>query len=370
MGSPDFIKQANDQLKVFALPVRIADVNGWLYLQGTFPAKATSERERPYQQRLALKIRTSPRGVALAVKEARKVGVLLESGSFEWEPYIRHRSIGSVGEWVGKLKDEYFAAGGQVVTWSGDYDQAFKKLPADRQLSLKLLVDVVKQVEPNTKQRQRVCMAFARLARFAELDPARIVALRGRYSSSAVDPRSLPTDGLIAEWQAGIASPGWRWCFGMLACYGLRPHELFHCDLADFPTVRIEKETKTGARFCWPLFPEWAEEWRLYDRQLPALANIEQLPNTKLGSKVSRRFYDWRLIKPDGESLRPYDLRHCYARRSLEFEFSPDFGAMMMGHSPETHSKVYRRWIDEGVYRRIYDAAMSRADRPLPPCDS
>lgn len=365
--SNDVIARANARLKDFGLRLKIYDKQGWLYLQGTLPPKPGSDRERPFQQRIALKLKTCDRTIALAEKEARKVGVLLESGVFQWEPYIRHHSIGSVAEWVSRLETEYFAAGGQAVTWDGDYAQSFKKLPRDRPLTLNLLVNAVKEVEPNTKVRQRVCMAFARLARFAELDPTRIVALRGRYSSASVDPRSLPDDALIAQWRDGISSPAWQWCFGMLACYGLRPHELFHCDLADFPTVRVGSCTKTGARFCWPLYPEWAEAWQLHRCQLPDLENIEQLPNTKLGSKVSRRFYVWQLMKPDGDSLRPYDLRHCYARRSLEFKFSPDFGAMMMGHSPETHSRVYRRWIDEDVYKVIYDAAMNRADRPLPP---
>jgi hypothetical protein len=31
---------------------------------------------------------------------------------------------------------------------------------------------------------------------------------------------------------------------------------------------------KTGVRFVWPLFPEWAEKWQLDKRTWPPLANI------------------------------------------------------------------------------------------------
>lgn len=358
---------ANSRLKDFGVPVAIYNDRDRLCLQATFPPKPTSERDQAYQQRLYLKLPAKNRCVAIAERTARKVGVLLESNSFEWEPYLRKKPIGTVTAWVRQLEAEYIAAGGTVATWENDYMQSFKKLPGDRQLSLRLLIDTVKQIEANSRQRQRVCMAFARLARFAELDSKRIVALRGRYSSDAVDPRSLPPDEWVSQCRDEISSDAWRWCFGMLTVYGLRPHELFHCDLNDFPTVRVGSLTKTGDRFVWPLYPEWAESWRLYDRELPPLRNIESLPNTKLGTKVSRRFYDWRYQKPDGESLRAYDLRHTFARRCFEFGFSPDFAAKMMGHSPELHCRVYRRWIDEGVYRKVYDAAITSPVRPHPP---
>ncbi|MEL6605340.1 MAG: integrase [Cyanobacteria bacterium J06614_10] len=367
MSVREDLDKANSRLKAFKVPVRIREQDGRLYLRGTFPPRPNSAQEKPHQQRLALKLASCPRTVVLAEKEARKVGVLLEAGEFSWEPYIRRQSIGSVAGWVAQLRHEYFAAGGSEITWKGDYQQAFDKLPVQHSLSLKLLLKVAKEIPANTKQRQRVCMSFARLARFAGIEADRIVALRGSYSSKSVDPRSLPLDSLIAKWRDDVAHPAWRWCFGMLAVYGLRPHELFRCDLDDFPTVRVEENSKTGYRFVWPLYPEWAEEWNLKDRRLPALENIESLPNAKLGSKVSRRFYAWQLLKPDGKSLCAYDLRHCYARRCFEFGFSPDFSSRMMGHSLDTHMRVYRRWIDEGVYRAIYEATVNRERRPRPP---
>ena len=86
----------------------------------------------------------------------------------------------------------------------------------------------------------------------------------------------------------------------------------------------------------WPLYPEWADAWELQNRILPPLELENGYTNAQLGTKTSNFFErrDW---------CYAYDLRHCYARCCLEFGFSPEFGAKMMGHSPETHCRVYRR---------------------------
>lgn len=361
------LESANQWIKQKGYRLKLCQQREWLYLRGTLPPKPGSDRERAYQQRIALKLPVNDRGVALAKKEADRVGKLLELGLFDWSPYIHQKSLDSVADWVEVLRDDFFARGGNPVTWKTNYADAFTKLPSNNPLSLGLLLKVVKTTEPNTRTRQRVCLAFSRLAKLAEIEPDQIIALRGSYSSRSVDPRTLPSDALIQEWQSQIKKPEWRWCFGMLACYGLRPHELFHCDLKDFPTVRIGEDTKTGLRFVWPLFPEWAEEWELHECHLPKLKNISTSSNRKLGGKISKRFRAWGLVKPEGQTLRPYDLRHSFARRCFEFGFSPELGAKLMGHSVETHTRIYRRWIGEDIYRAAYDMAINSTARPHRP---
>jgi integrase len=206
----------------------------------------------------------------------------------------------------------------------------------------------------------RACNAYRQLAEFAGLPSETCSSLRGSYSASEVDPRYLPEDELIAQWRAEIKDPGWQWVSGMLATYGLRPHEVYSCDLADFPTVRVYEGTKTGSRFCWPLYPEWADSWNLVGRVDRPLELARGYSNAQLGTKTSKFFERWG-------NCQAYDLRHSYARRCLEFGFSPEFGAKMMGHSPETHCRVYRRWIDEGTCRAIYQAGIDRQNRPQPP---
>lgn len=354
----ELLEAANQWIKEKGYRLKLSQQRGWLYLRGTLPPKPDSERDRPYQQRIALKLPTNRRGVELAKKEADRVGKLLELGLFDWSPYIHQRQLISVADWVEKLREEYLAQGGKESTWQSEYVTAFRKLPENQPLSMGLLVKTIKTIEPNTKTRLRVCGIFKRLAQLADMDTAQISPLRGSYSTTSVDPRTLPPDALIAEWRTQIKLEHWRWSFGMLACYGMRPHELFHCDLRDFPTVRIGENTKTGSRFIWPLRPEWAEEWQLHKKVVPKIKNAENLENRELGKRVAHRFGILAFPKPDGGTLRAYDLRHCFARRCFEFKFSPDLSAKLMGHTSQTHCRIYRRWIDESTYKAAYDMAI------------
>ncbi|MEO1352270.1 MAG: integrase, partial [Cyanobacteria bacterium J06635_15] len=248
-----------------------------------------------------------------------------------------------------------------------DYLQSFRKLPPDASLTLPLLISVAENQTANSKPRQRVCMAFKRLADFAGIEGTdQLTVIRGTYSSDEVDPRSLPDDEQLAIFRDSITNAAWKWIFSMMACYGLRPHECFKCDLSEFPTIHVEGDTKTGARFVWPLYPEWAKQWGLQDIKLPNI-DFENFTNAKIGTKVSRYFYTQKFDKRNGGTLTAYELRHCYARRLLQFGFSPEFGAKMMGHSPDVHCRVYRRWIDKATYAAIYARTIGNPERPKPP---
>lgn len=143
-----------------------------------------------------------------------------------------------------------------------------------------------------------------------------------------------------------------------IACYGLRPHEVFHLDVSEFPVIEVLEETKTGSRFTYPLYPEWAEQWALNEVKLPNLGNYS---NAKLGAKIAKWVYEHQL------PFRAYDLRHCYARRCFEFDIPPDLAAGLMGHSIQVHMETYRAWIAKATYRRAYEKLIHRSDRPLPP---
>jgi len=350
------LNRANGRLKAGKIRVRVQAIGNVLFCRGTFPPAPGSTRDQPHQQRIALGLPANPRGLALAEERAREIGVSLENGSFDWSQY-RGEKAETVTEWITRFRQRWQGA---EITWKTDYQQPFNKLPPEAPLTLALLEKFAAQTTANSRARLRACNAYRQLAEFAGLPVESFSQLKGNYSASEVDPRSLPTDEQIAAWREEITDPGWRWIYGMLATYGLRPHEVYSCDMADFPTVRVHEATKTGARFVWPLYPEWADSWGLVERVDPPLDLGRGYSNAQLGTKTSKFFERWG-------RCQAYDLRHSYARRCLEFGFSPEFGAKMMGHSPETHCRVYRRWIDESTYRAIYQAMVDRSDRPKAP---
>lgn len=359
MDFTEQLNRANGRLKAAKIPCRITQVKQSLYVRGTFPPPPGSVKDRPYQQRIALGLPVNGRGIKLAEERAREIGIALDADRFDWAQW-RGSPAQTVGEWVQQFEQKFFAEGGQETTWKTDYRQPFNKLPPDANLTVELLLQVAQTTKTNTRSRVRACNALRQLAELAGLPGDAIGAIKGNYSAKEVDPRRLPTDEQIATWRGLITNPGWRWLYGMLAAYGLRPHEVFRCELHDFPTVRVQEDTKTGARFVWPLYPEWAEAWELQAQVLPPLELDRQYSNAQVGTKVTK-FFD-RLGKCDA-----YDLRHSFARRLFEFGYAPEFGAKLMGHSPETHCKVYRRWIDEGVYWKVYQAGLKRGDRPQAP---
>jgi integrase len=350
------LSQANGRLKRSRIPVRIVQRGDRLYVRGTFPPAPGSVQNRPHQQRIALGVAANGRGLVVAEQRAKEIGVALEGGKFRWEDW-RGEQLQTVGDWVSQFQRQFTGAD---ITWKKDYRVAFNKLPPDKALTVELLHHrLATTTQPNTRARLRAYDAFRQLAALAGMDPSPLAPLRGSYSAKAVDPRDLPSDEEIAAHRGQIKDPGWRWVYGMIAAYGLRGHEVYRADLADFPTLHIPENTKTGARFVWPLHPEWAERWQLHHRELPPLEDIPNYDNGQLGTKTAKFF--------EKLPFHAYDVRHCYARRCLEYGYAPEFGAKMMGHSPEVHNTTYRRWIDEGVYWRIYQRGVTSGDRPPAP---
>jgi integrase len=84
---------------------------------------------------------------------------------------------------------------------------------------------------------------------------------------------------------------------------------------------------KTGMRKIWPLYPEWVEEFNLIDIKLPQCTGKT---NRDLGHRVTRYFQRQRL------PFRPYDLRHCWAIRSIHY------GLSLFCHSGKSISRENR----------------------------
>ncbi len=354
------LDQINAQLRTQLVGVAIGQVADKLHLRATLPPKPDSDRLKPYQQRIYLKLPANPAGLRAAEKEARLLGALVASREFDWSRYLSPvpESSGSCGEWMEKFERWYLRAkGGSKTTWDGDYAKGLRDLPASVELTATALEDVILRTKPNTRSRQRACMAAAALAKFAGLkfDAAQ---LRGNYSPSQVSPRNLPTDEAIARHRDALTNQAWRWVYGMMAAYGLRNHEVFWLDLGEFPIVHVAKNTKTGEREVWPCYPEWAEAWRLDQRQLPEV-DVTQT-NEAIGRAVTA------YLSPKLPFV-PYDLRHCWAVRTLEYGWPDALSAQQMGHSLEVHNRTYQRWITKRHHQKQYDLLMNRPDRPRPP---
>ncbi len=355
------LKQANACLKRDRIRSRIYRTGSKLYLRATLPPKPGSGKLIAHQQWISLNISATPEGLKAAVNQAKLVSSQLDCRLFRWEETKHDNPIVQTKQWIDKFRDRYFLTHPQnpksETTWKIDYQAVYAKLPGNQPLTEKILEDAILSSAPNTRTRRRYVIAICALARFAGLSDQQLKTLMGNYSPRRAAPRDLPEDFHIAEIWAKIVSPEWRWAFGVIAAYGLRPHEVFLVNCESFPVLYV-LEGKTSFRHCRPVYPEWAEQWEL-GNHLPPKCTAKN--NRDLGSRVSHAFK--RLEIP----FRPYDLRHRWAIRSLEFGYDLSLAAAEMGHSVAVHSQLYHHWISESIHDKAFERLMSNPQRLKPP---
>ncbi|MEO0843115.1 MAG: integrase, partial [Cyanobacteria bacterium J06643_5] len=149
----------------------------------------------------------------------------------------------------------------------------------------------------------------------------------------------------------------WQWLYGMLATYGLRPHELFAIDLQSFTDTNnkfhlvylnpsLTEGTKTGERSCGipPLYPHWIELFDLKNIKLPSAGG-------SLSNKTALIHIKFRNL---GIGFKPYDLRHAFAIRGHRLQVPIKTMADYMGHTVQEHTKTYQRWMNEDTNLQIY----------------
>lgn len=358
------INQANGRLRAARFSMQIMRRGSWLSLRGTFPPKP-GKGDRPSQQILSPKIAANTEGVKLIEALARKVRVEIDSGKFSWDEYSRKTTEESlpaiapppgpktIPQWIEDFEDFYFSSRKRSpqtgLTWEKDYLCSFRKLKGEV-LSKEVILEAIRETEPGSKTRRRVCMAFNAIAKFAEIE-IDVNLLKGDYSPSKVNPRTLPDDNEIASFWAKISDEKLRWIYGILATYGLRPHEILYLNFSEMPILNL-LGGKTGPRKIWPCYPEWCDQWQL--NQFFSL-EIKGRNNSVKTAKLDKKFAE---IIP----FHLYDLRHSWARRTLEFGWPHALAAQQMGHSLTMHNQTYHAWIGDAIHQKIFEELSKKRD--------
>ena len=345
-----WVAAANKRLKGVAISLEVSGIGRNLYLRGTFPAKPWEQDQRARQRKISLGVRAiAEQDVKNAEMLARQVSLDLNRGEFEWVGFAgiedpRGPAPETIGDWA-----KVFEAGRKPTvtpdTWHYNYECLMASLPMDQSMSEGALIDWILTVNAaaNTARAKYVTIAIG-LCEAAGLSADKVKKLRKDAPKENVNPRDLPSDAAIAAmWRK--TPEDWAWSYGMLATYGLRPHELFRLDFSIWPDVRVLQDSKTGERIVPAMLPDWIEEFGLVgEARLPKRLqwNPEQ-PNWYIGRRIGQGFTRHKLGAP-------YDLRHCYARRCLELGLSSDVSAKLMGHSRQIHEQKYRAFIKSSVY--------------------
>jgi integrase len=246
----------------------------------------------------------------------------------------------------------------------------------------------------------------------------------GRVRTPA--PRFIPSTAEVEAWldQVQRENPLRGWVMAVIACYGLRAHEVWHIERLPgessveptFLQISMfesngEQATKTGHRFALPLPEAWLERYRLNDvvhsRAMLAELRRRYPIRTAEASDGSVQFWNnaalgrvvvhWlrHATKPAGEikakllgwhhprslpgrpqpppvqgRCKAYDLRHAWAIRARETTtWSTALKAQAMGHSEVIHA---RRYLVEQTAQQIergmaLQKALDEGQRPALP---
>lgn len=244
-------------------------------------------------------------------------------------------------DWIEELRIALVDGKGiKPESWRGDYLKILKRLPQGEPLTVVALKAVVLGTKPNTKTRKRACMAVGALAGIARLkfDPS---PFSGNYDCAKSPVKKLPEDDDLLAFGQQLRNPSWRYIWGLMACYGVRPHEAFFCDRDALrrgePGLRILRG-KTGPRTSFPYPPSWVLRFRLGSGvPLPGvdLTRDHESIGHSAGAYFADRRCPWNL----------YQLRHRYAIRLREHGVSDHIAALYMGHSEEVHRELYLRHV-------------------------
>lgn len=356
------IAQANGRLKTANIRVQIRMAGGKLYLRATFPPQPGETTSK--QRSLALGISANPIGLKLAEAKAREISVLLDSRTFDWTPYLKEQESASssqtdettIGEWIEKFTQQYFESRPQTPTklntFNKEFTAVFRHLPGSALLTPDLLKTAILQnSRPESRNRKRWAVACQKLAETAGIE-CNFKPLIGSYSPKHVSPRELPSDAEIRELYYRINNPAWRWSFGIIATFGIRPHELWHLDasrLSSSPGVlRVLSDTKTGERLCYPCPSAWLEEFQLWEIKQPTLPKAKN--NNDLGAVISKAFKNQLEIP-----FPPYHLRHAYAGRTAALGVDVAIASKWMGHSVDVHCRIYHQFLQQSHHQKAFE---------------
>lgn len=369
----------NARLKEDNVKVSIKRQDGSLVLIATLPLKPSriGKVDKPNEQTpISLGIPFNLDGLKTAEEEARELGKLKARQQFQWnEKYLRTQApkpevVPTIGELLEQFEEKYFLTrkrNRQSENTYSNYSRILSRHGLRDELFNKTTIKkMIERTPAGTGDRQVLVNALSVLCNIFDFE----FNFKGYKDGYKPKKRILPTDKEIedkfnnfkptkynrtSQWQQ------WQWVYGMLATYGLRPHEVFAIDIESFidpanvlHELKLDEATtegiKTGERTVFPLHPEWVELFDLKNVKIPKLTNNFKAKT----SQVGRRFLGAKIGFP------PYNLRHAYAVRGHELGVPIKEMADNMGHSVDMHTTTYQKYMTIDSRRIVYQNAMNR----------
>jgi integrase len=314
----------------------MASVNihkGRLYLLAKVPRRDGAPGLQ--QTRIALRLDDTPVNRRAAAKQLQTLERQLADGTFDWAYWTDESSGCTWREAIARLYRQKVVLGRTgETTWQVNYMGRLRQIPPGSQCTTESMAAALKRYDRSSCSYKELYYLLRHVARLVAV-PFPEVPLPTYREAQLV---AVPTDDEVLAWVEGAPEPS-AWYWGMMACYGLRPHEIEGAVLIDRDYCQVQEQSKTGFRTVVPLPREWVERFRLRNRRLrPGQDQRPEAVSKWLHKELRKLQLPWR----------PYALRHAYAARLWReggSRLDLFTAARLMGHSPQQHSKTYRAHI-------------------------
>jgi integrase len=306
---------------------------GRLYLLARVPRR--DGRPGLQQTRIALRLDDTPVNRRTAAKQLQTLERQLEAGTFEWSYWNDEAPDGVTWREAIKRLHRVRVVLGRTSeqTWEVNYMGRLRQLPMAATVTGDAIAAALHRYDRSTCSYKELYYLLRHLARLVAVPFPEVPV--PTYSQAQLV--AVPTDKEIIDWVEG-AGPA-AWYFGMMATYGLRPHEIEGAALIERDYCQVAEATKTGFRTVVPLPREWVERFMLRDRRLrPGSCDRPDAVSKWLSKEMRRLGLPWR----------PYALRHAYAGRLWReggSRLDVFTAARLMGHTPQQHARTYRAHI-------------------------
>ena len=376
------INNFNDKFASQGSKLRIEKRGEKLNIRGSLPSK--NDKNGFAVQRISLGLKAYFNGFEEAKKKLQLITLQLELNQFEWKSWVKNlenkdkkdnfrflKRINDFEEYFfSESKNEYLTST-RKTTWKSSYRPYLKRMKSIYDnLNTENLDDIfittLKTYKEGSRSRKQCATSLGVLAKYLEYSlPEDWKLMAKGYGLNKAGFRDLPTDDKIEDLWDKIPNKSWKYVFGLMATYGLRNHEVFFCDLSSLTKngdqiIRVLPTTKTGEHQVWPFHPKWIEKFELYrlGKDPELLPNIKRdLKTTTLqniGKKITDQFKRYNL------KIKPYDLRHAWAVRTIFYDLPDTVAARMMGHSVSLHTQTYHHWITKRDQQKAVNNALSK----------
>ena len=379
------INYVNDKFATQGSKLRIEKRGEKLNIRGSLPSKENKNNFKI--QRISLGIKADISGLEEAKKKLQLINLQLELNQFDWinwtgKPHPKKKindfafpnKLNQFEEFFFKESKNDYLNSTRKTTWRSSYKPYLKRIldiyDYDESQDIeKIFQKTLESYKEGSRSRKQCATSLSVLAKFLNIKlPVNWKSNSKGYGLDKAGFRDLPTDEVIEKLWEKIPNKSWQFVFGLMSAYGLRNHEVFFCDLSSLTNsgdkiIRVLPTTKTGEHQVWPFHPEWVEKFELAKlgenpHLLPKINNdlkITTLQN--IGKKITDQFKRYSL------QIKPYDLRHAWAVRTIFYDLPDTVAARMMGHSVSLHTQTYHHWITRRDQQKAVNNALLKAKR-------